>query len=291
MILGPSSKQSHPGPSTKQSQHKGQLNLIDQLGKTPTQISILELLRISLAHKAILGNNLQESSVTHDIDVNQFESMVRYLTTPHLITFLDQDYSILKPSHNDKLHIEFFIHKHKVRWVLVYGRARLNICSLKLVKALGFSDAHVDATMSIVIKAYDDEKCSFQGIITLPIRVGRIILDTTCQVLDLELPYNILLGRTWIHALKVVPSTYHQCLKFPFGNTEITIHGDPDPFLYCTNLRGISEHQLPINWKASTSSSSKYIDPSTLSKSSTSTPLSSTTPSPSIPKANPNIKI
>jgi hypothetical protein len=50
-----------------------------------------------------------------------------------------------------------------------------------------------------VIKSCDDEERSSQGTITLPIIVGPKVMDTKFQVLDLELPYNLLLGRPWIH--------------------------------------------------------------------------------------------
>lgn len=66
--------------------------------------------------------------------------------------------------------------------------------------------------------------------------------------------------------MKVVPSTYHQCLKFPHEGTKITIAGDPDPFQYCNNMRGTTQFQVPINQEAS---SSRYIDPSSLTRSST----------------------
>lgn len=114
-IPSPSTKQPQSGPSTKQSQPKSQFNLIDQLGKTPVQIYILELLHISPMHKSILDKTLQYFSILQDIDVNQFEAMVGYTTTPHHVTFSDQDYSSPKSNHNDTLHIEVFIHKHKVR--------------------------------------------------------------------------------------------------------------------------------------------------------------------------------
>ena len=188
-IPGPSAKQSQPASYAKQPKPvptpqkwkpKSQFNLIDQLGKTPAQIYILEFLRISPAHKDILDKTMLESLVPKDIDVNQFETMVGYLTTPHHVTFSNQDYSSPKTNHNDALHIETFVHKHKVRRILVDGGVGLNICSLKLVKALGFSDACVDPTKSIVIKAYDDEERSSRGVISLPIRVGLVIVDTTC---------------------------------------------------------------------------------------------------------------
>src|ERR1700734_2621123 len=36
----------------------------------------------------------------------------------------------------------------------------------------------------------------------------------TCYVIDAEMSYNMLLGRPWIHANWIVPSTLHQCFKY-----------------------------------------------------------------------------
>ncbi|XP_074328030.1 uncharacterized protein LOC141665943 [Apium graveolens] len=38
--------------------------------------------------------------------------------------------------------------------------------------------------------------------------------------------YNAIMGRTWIHAFKVVPSTYHMVLKFPTRNGVGEAKGD-----------------------------------------------------------------
>lgn len=101
---------------------------------------------------------------------------------------------------------------------------------MKLVLALGFSETAIDPKKKITIKAYDEEERSSKGSVVLPIRVGPIIKDVPCQVLDMDLAYNILLGRPWIHSMQAVPSTYHQCLKFPHNGHEVTIKGDTNPF-------------------------------------------------------------
>jgi len=149
------------------------------------------------------------------------------------LTFSDQDLVSIDPSNHDALHTEVFIDKQCIKRILVDGRASLNICSLKLIKQLGYFEDHIDTTKRITIKAYDDGEQDSEGIITLSIRVGPIITDTKCQVLDADLPYNIILGHPWIHSLKAIPSTYHQCLKFPYEGVEITIPIDPKPFQYC----------------------------------------------------------
>lgn len=133
------------------------------------------------------------------------------------------------------------------------GGAGLNICSLSLVRALGYSEDAVDPCKNITIKAYDEEERSSKGIVILPIRVGPLQKNKACQVLDLDLSYNILLGRPWIHDLQVVPSTYHQCVKFPYDGQEITISADSNPFQYCGNLKMAQEVIVPHNREVSSS--------------------------------------
>lgn len=148
-----------------------------------------------------------ESSIPENIDTDQFQAMVGHVTS-HLLTFSEQ-YLPSQPSHNHDLHLEVFIHKNKVKRVLVDGGVGLNICTLQLINHLGYLEDTIEKTKSTTIRAYDDQERLSQGIIALPIQVGPLIAETTCQVLDLDLPYNILLGQPWIHALKVVASTYH----------------------------------------------------------------------------------
>lgn len=153
----------------------------------------------------------------------------------------------INEDHNKPLHIEALIHKHKVKCILIDGRSGLNLCTYKLIKQLGLSEDLVDTSGRITIKAYDDVERVSNGMITLHLQVGPITIETPCQVLDLDLPYNILLVRPWIHSLQVIPSTYHQCVKFPFNGREITIKGDPQPFQYCKLLEEKHPYHFPLN--------------------------------------------
>ena len=133
--------------------------------------------------------------------------MVGHITN-HLLTFSEQDLPS-QPSHNSAFHLKVIIHKNKVKRVLVDGGVGLNICTLQLIKHLSYSKDTIEKTKRTTIKVYDNQERVSQGIIVLPIQEGPLIAKTTCQVLDLNLPYNILLGRPWIHALKVIALTYH----------------------------------------------------------------------------------
>ena len=121
---------------------------------------------------------------------------------------------------NLALHIEFMIHKTHVRCMLIDGSARLNICSLSLLKKLSHSKQFIGTRRKITIKAYDEVERSSKGLAVLPIRIDPIEKDILFQIIDARpLAYNILLGRKWIHDMQVVSSTYHQCVKFPYNGT------------------------------------------------------------------------
>ncbi|KAK4713618.1 hypothetical protein R3W88_019525 [Solanum pinnatisectum] len=65
--------------------------------------------------------------------------------------------------------------------------------------------------------------------------------------------YNLLLGRPWVHMARAVPSTLHQCVKFEWGRTEVTIHGELSHPILSVNsipvtdeLDGATFHTLEI---------------------------------------------
>jgi hypothetical protein len=139
---------------------------------------------------------------------------------------------------------------------------------------LGCAEANITNEI-IIIKAYDNLERTSEGTIILPIHVGPVIQETLCHVVDLDLPYNILLGRPWIHSMQAVPSTYHQCIKFPYHGAEITIRADPKPFEYCNALETSfphSTHCPGIDIGSSIASSSRsHSDPETILSSTLST--------------------
>lgn len=254
------------GPIAKPATPTSQYNLIEHLGKTPAQISILELLRLSPEHKAILDKALATTTVPIDLHVDQFQAMVGHITSAHTVTFTENDDSSLRQPYNATLHIDVLIHNIKIKRVLIDKGAGLNMCTQELITNLGFSENIVDPSKKITIKAYDEEERSSKGSVTLPIRIGPVVKDAVCQVVDLPLTYNILFGRPWIHEMQAVPSTYHQCIKFPHNGVEITIRGDPNPFMYCHNLSPKTEITIPSNREAFPSQS--YVDLESLKASS-----------------------
>ncbi|KAM1206144.1 hypothetical protein FF1_006824 [Malus domestica] len=59
--------------------------------------------------------------------------------------------------------------------------------------------------------------------------IGELKSSVMFHVIDARTSYGLLLGRPWIHANGVVPSTLHQCLKFYQERVKV-IYGDTKPF-------------------------------------------------------------
>ncbi|KAD4385754.1 hypothetical protein E3N88_25923 [Mikania micrantha] len=64
------------------------------------------------------------------------------------------------------------------------------------------------------------------GEIKLPVYIEGINSMQRFCIIDSLSCYNILLGRLWIHGMKGVSSTYHQCVKLPTPYGVVKINSD-----------------------------------------------------------------
>ena len=62
-----------------------------------------------------------------------------------------------------------------------------------------------------------------QGEIELMIEIGPRSFMVNFQVIKVDSPYNMFLGRPWLHTTGSVTSTFHRSLKFISQNQLITI--------------------------------------------------------------------
>jgi len=62
---------------------------------------------------------------------------------------------------------------------------------------------------TIRIKGFYNTKKECIGYVNMPIEVGGKCVNKKIYICQEKLPYNLLLGRPWIHKLKVINSTLH----------------------------------------------------------------------------------
>ncbi|XP_058221832.1 uncharacterized protein LOC131331891 [Rhododendron vialii] len=89
-------------------------------------------------------------------------------------------------------------------------------------KNLGLSPDHLQTATTPLI--------SFTGapvwpldLITQPVRAGSRAIDVKFVEVNSPRPYNIILGRAWLHGMKGVASTLHQVMKFVGWNADIPV--------------------------------------------------------------------
>ncbi|MQM00555.1 hypothetical protein Taro_033293, partial [Colocasia esculenta] len=91
------------------------------------------------------------------------------------------------------------------------------------------------------IAAYDNSKRVVKGKITLQLEIGPVTMSSEFQVLDVDPAYKAILGCPWLEQSLGLPSTAHQCFKFPFNGRVIKIKSIPT----VETLNSITSEQMP----------------------------------------------
>uniref|UniRef100_A0A2N9H505 Uncharacterized protein n=1 Tax=Fagus sylvatica TaxID=28930 RepID=A0A2N9H505_FAGSY len=180
-------------------------SIVKQLSKMPSHISVLSLLLASESHRKALLKVLNEAYVPEDITGPSFENMVTSILVTNQLTFSDDE---LPPE----------------------GRA-LNVCPLSTLEKLDIDPTRVRVN-SMVVRAFDGTRREVLGEIDLPVEIGPQVYDINFQVLRIDSPYNLLLGRPWLHTAGAVPSSLHQKMKLIIGNQLVTILAEEPISIY-----------------------------------------------------------
>ena len=75
------------------------------------------------------------------------------------------------------------------------------------------------------------------------VEVGFIVVDTFS-------PYTAIMGRPWLHTLGVVSSTFHQKVKYPFGDQVLEIVGSQSLARQC--LVATIHHKFEVDTSVTT---------------------------------------
>ncbi|XP_076939705.1 uncharacterized protein LOC143608549 [Bidens hawaiensis] len=136
------------------------------------------------------------------------------LTDQRVITFYEDDRLHLQDRHHDGLIITLFIANHYVPRILVDGGSSVNIIQVDVLKKMNIPETEITPRSSILI-GFSGETKNTLGDIKLPIYIEGVNSFQKFCVIDNLSCCNVILGWPWIHEMKVVALTYHQCIKLP----------------------------------------------------------------------------
>ena len=172
--------------------------------------------------------SIAASSGTHCLTAKAHASRA-FLETTNIITFTDEDMEVQHLDHSKSLYIAAQINDVHIRRALIDTGASLNLIPASTLKATGIPLGRIARAPIEVLGFAGIHECTI-GSIRLVLKVGPIVALTRFHVIDSSVSYHALLGRPWLHKHKLVPSTYHQCVKGRYNGKPIRIPTNPTPF-------------------------------------------------------------
>ncbi|XP_070003026.1 uncharacterized protein [Nicotiana sylvestris] len=147
-----------------------------------------------------VANKVSKVTITHG-------KRVRHVLEEESIIFDDADADGVLTPHNDVLVISLLVHDTNVKRVLIDPGSSVNIIFLRALNEMQVEDKLVPKAHTL--SGFDNSSVVTKG-----------------EVVEMEMAYNMILERPWIHEMDVVPSTLHQVVKFPSPWGIRQIHGD-----------------------------------------------------------------
>ena len=133
------------------------------------------------------------------------------------------------PDHSRPLYVATQINDVHIQRELVDTGASLNLIQTSTLKTAEISLNRVTETPIEVVGFARMQEYTIESI-QLVLKVGPIMALMRFHVIDSAVSYHALLGRPWLHRHKLVPSTYHQCVKGRFLGKLIRIPANHTPF-------------------------------------------------------------
>ena len=149
------------------------------------------------------------------------------------ITFTEKDLSSVHLPHDDPLNIKLCIEDFIVSRVLVDGGS-VDILFLEAFDKMRLNRNDITHNMQPLV-AFNSERMMPLGMVKLNVHAAKRIVDDNFLIVDCCSTFNAIMGRTWIHSMQAIMSTFHQVMRCqsPNGTYTIDIHGDQEEAKKC----------------------------------------------------------
>lgn len=126
--------------------------------------------------------------------------------------------------HRDALILSLEIGDFDVRRILVDPGSSADLVQASVVSHMGHSLAGLE-NPGRILSGFNGSSTTSLGDIVLPIQAGPVTLNVQFSMVQELSPFNIILGRAWLHYMKAIPSTYHQMVSFLTNEGQIDLYG------------------------------------------------------------------
>ena len=126
--------------------------------------------------------------------------------------------------HRDALILSLEIGNFDVRRILVDPGSSADLVQASVVGHMGHSLTGLE-NPGRILSGFNGSSTTSLGDIILPVRAGPVTLNVQFSVVQELSPFNVILGRTWLHYMKAIPSTYHQRMSFLTNEGQTDLYG------------------------------------------------------------------
>nr|XP_023906284.1 uncharacterized protein LOC112018007 [Quercus suber] len=193
-------------------------NLFDQLGLTVKERKV--------ATEAIVSIAFEAGVECLSAEVQDNRALLQELTE---ITFSDEDMEVRYSDHRRPLYLAASINQIPIKRALVDTGASVNLIPPSTLQATGISERKIQGC-PMEVTGFGGRGEYTAGHIQLWLKVGPIASLARFHVVKTKVSYHVLLGRPWLHKHRLVPSTYHQCVKGRMNGKMIHIATNHSPF-------------------------------------------------------------
>ncbi|KAH0729704.1 hypothetical protein KY290_000837 [Solanum tuberosum] len=144
------------------------------------------------------------------------------------IIFTDNDLLFGETLHNRPLYMVGHVLEKKINRILIDEGSGVNILPIHTFKELDITTEELSESC-LLIQGFNQGGERSMGSIKLEIHMEDLRSSAWMHVIDAKTSYNILLGRPWVHQIRIVLSSYYQFLKYLEGGIERKIVADDNP--------------------------------------------------------------
>ncbi|XP_034708977.1 uncharacterized protein LOC117932040 [Vitis riparia] len=154
---------------------------------------------------------------------------------------------ILQP-HRDALILSLEMGDFDVRRILIDPGSSTDLVQASVISHMGHNLIGLENPGRILF-GFNGATTTFLGDIVLPVQAGPITLNVQFSVVQDLSPFNVILGRPWLHYMKAIPSTYHQMVSFLTEDGQIDLYGSQLAARQCYQIARearISQEDKPL---------------------------------------------
>ena len=101
-----------------------------------------------------------------------------------------------------------------------------------------------------ILSGFNGSSNTSLGDIVMSVQAGLVTLNVQFSVVQDLSPFIVILGRTWLHYMKVIPSTSHQMVSFLTKDGQIDLYGSQLAARQCYRIAreaGTNQEDTPLH--------------------------------------------